>query len=171
MLFFLNDHVVASSGKSLTIEEKIDKIKIGDSKEKVISLWQQKPEESQEKYDSIVIEQLNYADDKGRPEAVLSISLASNKVIGKSFWVYNKKSKANLEERLKEQFKTVSWKEYVPCHTRSDKDKILVNHESGLTLDLGGNGVGLVSWSSPELLQQRIKLILKTCPKLQKATN
>ncbi len=170
MLFFLNDCVVASSVKSLTIKEKIDKIKIGDTKEKAVGLWDQKPEENEEKYDSTVIEQLNYLDSKGRPEAILSISLDSNKVVGKSFWIYSEKSKLNLEERLKEQFKNTFWKEYVPCHTRSDKDKILVNQERGLTLDIGGNGVSLVSWSSPELLQQRINLILKTCPKLQGLT-
>lgn len=170
MLFFLNDHAVASSARPLPIEEKIDKIKIGDSKEKVVRLWEQKPEENKEKYDLTVVEQLNYLDSKGRPEAVVSISLDSNKVIGKSFWVYNELSKSNLEEKLKGRFKHTSWKEYVPCHTRSDKDKILVDDKQGLTLDIGGNGVALVSWSSPELLQQRINLILKTCPKLQGPT-
>lgn len=166
-LFFLFSCAGTTLTQSTSLAAKIEKIKIGDSKDSVIALWGDKAEESSEKYDSKIITQLNYTGADGRPEAFFSISSDSHKVVGKALWVYGDKSKSSLEDTLKGRFKSITWQAYIPCHTRSDKDKILINREESVALDIGGNGVGLISWLSPELLEHRINHIMKICPKLQ----
>ncbi len=156
--------------QQLNPDEKVAKINIGDSETNVAALWKEAAEENNETYGSKVFRVLNYTGSDGRPEAFFSIDPISKKVAGKALWIYSNDSNPNLDTNLKARFKNVQWQTFTPCHTHSDKDKILVNREQGLSIDIGGNGLGVISWSTPDLLSNRIDLIMKTCAKLQNFT-
>jgi hypothetical protein len=91
----------------LFCRKKTDKTILGDSENKVLSLWGQNFERSAESYASTQLELLNYSRPNGSPEVFFSIDPVTKKVIGKSQWVYSNKQIVQFERDLKNRFPSV----------------------------------------------------------------
>src|SRR5690606_38139278 len=98
-------------------DEKFTKIKLGDQRQQVESIWG-KAEPETEIYPTAHFEILNYEDKQGRPFAFFTINPNTQEVFAKSKWIYSDDSQYNLKDLFENQFKDVQWTTYFPCSTR-----------------------------------------------------
>ena len=154
---------------TLSIEQKpkrFEKIHLGDDQKQVEALWGPTAPETEE-YPPKTFKMLQYAKPDGRPDVIFTIDPSSNRVIGKSKWIYKDEGIYDLSTLNKTFFQDVKWETYVPCHTWSDNDLILVNRDSGLYVATENGHTGFVSWSTPELVNVRVEALYQKCPRLQ----
>jgi hypothetical protein len=89
-------------------------------------------------------------------------------VVAKSRWIYPDEPLHDLKYTLNEKFKGLAFEEYIPCHTWSNDDKVLINEKTGIFVVVSKGKVDLISWTTQDLARARAKEFMIKCPRLQK---
>lgn len=147
-------------------ERKFENVTLGETTKQIEASWGHAAREK-EIYPSAQLESLSYYKADGRPYAFFTIDPRTQQIIGKSLWI-DSSSNYKLSTLLETRLKGIILKKYTPCRTRSSSDQILVNQKQGIYITTSKDHVSLTSWSVPELVELRIKLLESKCPGLQK---
>ncbi len=148
------------------VSGKFEAIKLGDSVYTVESNFG-KAEENVEVYPGIQFNVFTYYKATGSPDIFFTIDPSTRQVVGKSKWIYPNDPSYDLKTLLSTQFKGVDFETYVPCRTRSDQDRILINRDLGFYIATEKVHAVLLSQATPRIINLRVDLLLKNCPKLQ----
>jgi hypothetical protein len=152
--------------KNSDLNKNFEKIKIGDDVESIKSVWGI-TETNDEIYLNVKYEALAYHKSDGKPGVIFTLDPSSQRVVSKLLWVYPNDKYYNLSNVKMKIFNGLDFEKFVPCNTRSEGDKILVNRNNGIYIATESENIVLISWATPQLINHRINLILKKCPELQ----
>lgn len=155
-----------TAGVDDSTESKFEQVNLGDSAEQVVRIFG-KTEIGGEQYGKTAYQVLAYSNSNDLPEVFFTVEPSTQKIVGKSLWV-SARSKLRSVSYAKSHLMGQKWLTLNPCHSTGEPGKILIDEEAGLYLATAGDSVVLASWVTPELARQRIHLIMKGCPQLQK---
>jgi hypothetical protein len=157
----------SSISKPMSDSEKFDQIQLYDTAERVEKIYGI-GESSVEKYSNIEFKTLNYYKSASAPDVYFTIEKNGEKVVAKSRWIYPDELLHDLKYTLSEKFKGLAFEEYIPCHTWSNDDKVLINENTGIFVVVSKSKVDLISWTTQDLARARAKEFMIKCPRLQK---